>query len=580
MAASSAVSGGRSKRRRGLYALAATLCGLLPLLLLELGLRLGGFGEAAGYRDPLVGFSRLSSLFVLDDDGETYHTARSHLLLFERQEFAAEKPADAYRVFCLGGSTVRGRPYTVETAFPQWLQIELDARAGGRPIEVVNCGGLSYASYRLTYILEEVLAYEPDLIVIATGHNEFLEDRTYGDLKHRSGLRSWAEDRLQQLKTVRLLQELVRSEGAGSASDGRSVLPELVDPKLDQASGFASYHRDDAWAAAVHAHFDRSVRSMLALCRRGDVPVVLVLLGANLRDCPPFKSEHRPGITLDQEREWQTLFEEGRMLEESSPEAALEVWKRALAIDDEYALLRFQVARILDRLGRREEAAGHYLAAKDFDVCPLRMLEPFAATLEAIAAESGVPLVDARRRIETAAEGLPGNDWYMDHVHPTIGAHQLIAADLAALLADILSLGGWSEDDRRIARRRHLEHLEPNYLLKGYERVQWLENWSRRQRLLDETLPRHAASHVRYGHRLWDFADREQAVGHYRSALDEDAQLAASLLLRRCEDLSGQGRPGEAGELLDWLDKQEVASADEIAAAHRRISTAAGARSE
>ena len=52
------------------------------------------------------------------------------------------------------------------------------ARPTIRPWQVVNCGGVSYASYRLTPILEEVLTYQPDLMIVCTGHNEFLEARS------------------------------------------------------------------------------------------------------------------------------------------------------------------------------------------------------------------------------------------------------------------------------------------------------------------------------------------------------------------------------------------------------------------
>ena len=52
---------------------------------------------------------------------------------------------------------------------------------------MINCGGVSYASYRLGPILDEVLGYEPDLIMLYTGHNEFLEARTYPRLIEPAG---------------------------------------------------------------------------------------------------------------------------------------------------------------------------------------------------------------------------------------------------------------------------------------------------------------------------------------------------------------------------------------------------------
>ena len=72
-----------------------------------------------------------------------------------------------FRIFGLGGSTVHGRPYENDTSFLKWMELELSGRDSTRDYETVNCGGLSYASYRLTTLLSEVLQYDPDLIVIA-----------------------------------------------------------------------------------------------------------------------------------------------------------------------------------------------------------------------------------------------------------------------------------------------------------------------------------------------------------------------------------------------------------------------------
>jgi tetratricopeptide (TPR) repeat protein len=554
------------RRRRRLYIGAAIVCGLLPVLALEAGLRLTDIGEEVTYQDSLVGFSRVSPLFECRDEEGVYRTARSHQVLFEEQQFAIEKPADGIRIFVLGGSSVRGRPYTTQTGFPRWLELELAARDPDHTYEVVNCGGLSYASYRLRHILEEVLEYEPDLIVLATGHNEFLEDRTYEDLKQRSWLRSSVEDQLHRLRTVRVVRELVHGNDAPTAEDERTILPELVEARLDQASGYGSYHRDDEWSAQVHHHFHRSIEAMVAMCRETEVPIVLVLLGSNVRDCPPFKSEHRPGLSLDEEQAWQAEFDRAGALEESDPQQALEHFQAAAQIDDEHALLRFRIARLLDRLGHIDEATGHYLAARDRDVCPLRMPESFAASLRKIAERTATPLVDGRGLIEAESDAnLPGNDWYMDHVHPTIGGHQLIAEALTASAEDLvnaISLNPWSNDERRDARRRHLQSLGEIYLTNGYERVNWLESWAQRRRLLEDTLPRTPAAHLRYGHREWDFARHEHAWEQYRTAIEADLQMLRPLKVR-IRQLIAQGRPTEAAQLVQRLIECERVPPDE-----------------
>ena len=48
--------------------------------------------------------------------------------------------------------------------------------------EVINAGLLSYGSYRVAMVMEELITYEPDLFIVYTGHNEFLERRTYKEI--------------------------------------------------------------------------------------------------------------------------------------------------------------------------------------------------------------------------------------------------------------------------------------------------------------------------------------------------------------------------------------------------------------
>ena len=66
------------------------------------------------------------------------------LKLFESTRFSFAKGSDTKRIFCLGGSTTQGEPYKPPTAFPAWLQRNLELIAPSQRWEAINCGGLSY----------------------------------------------------------------------------------------------------------------------------------------------------------------------------------------------------------------------------------------------------------------------------------------------------------------------------------------------------------------------------------------------------------------------------------------------------
>ena len=548
-----------ARSRRRWFRFAAVLAGLAPLVALELGLRVFGAARPDDAPDPFAGFAREIPLF--ERDGGVYRTSRARAPFIAPQEFAAAKPPGAFRAFCFGGSTVYGHPYTGDTAFPQWLELELAGSDPSRPWQAINCGGISYASYRIAPMVKEVLHYQPDLIIVATGHNEFLEDRTYHSLKTRSGFRTWLQRQAYSLHTVTLARRwLVRDRPGpppdGAATDGGGELPPHLVTRLDFASGYASYRRDDPWWQTVAAQFDESVRQIVADCQAAHVPVLLVRLGSNLRDCPPYKSEHGAGLAPGPEADWQAAFDLATAAEKADPAQALRHYLAAAALDPEHALLNFRIARLLDRLGRPAEALPYFEKARDADICPLRITAPLEQALLRIAGETHTPLVDAARLIAARSPGgIPGYDWYVDHVHPTIGGHQLIARAIAAQLRARGALppaAAWSDAARRETYASHLASLGPAYLADGKRRVVWLENWAKRQKLAAETAPTDAAGFARLAFCRLELGDEDAAGAALKEALARDATVAG-LVRDRAAELSAEGRPDSAAALLRRL---------------------------
>ena len=119
----------------------------------------------------------------IDAAGDSYlATSPSKVRWFNPQRFPKKKASRTYRIFSLGGSTTYGRPYDDNASFSGWLRELLVPADPSRTWEVINAGGISYASYRVAAVMEELIQYEPDLFIIYTGHNEFLERRTYRTL--------------------------------------------------------------------------------------------------------------------------------------------------------------------------------------------------------------------------------------------------------------------------------------------------------------------------------------------------------------------------------------------------------------
>jgi len=480
------------RRRRWAFRIAAVLLGLSVIGIAEATFRITGWGRPTEYPDPYVGFSEVHPLFVRDETAGVYRIPDSRRGFFAAESFPAKKGSDTYRIFCLGGSTVQGRPYSKPTAFTTWLELSLNAGDDRREWEVVNCGGISYASYRLTPILKECLQYQPDLFIICTGHNEFLEDRTYEHIKHAPQLVSVPARHLSRLHTVTLLRSAVsRITGSGgNVSKDRPVLKGEVDALLDYRDGLRAYKRDETWRAGVVEHFGFNLRRMIALADAADVPVVLVLPPSNLRDTPPFKSQHKDDLTNTELKRWKELTDRARTLYRKDLPQAMTLLERAVEIDELHAATVYELGRCYDALWRKTrnpddhaKAKAAYLKARELDICPLRMIQLLEEMMRKVAQETETPLIDAHKRLQDdVPDGILGNQLLVDHIHPSpILGHRRIAHALAKLLEKqgvFRPSERWPEK-REQAFGRHLKQLDDLYFPHGQRTLRALRAWAK-----------------------------------------------------------------------------------------------------
>ncbi|MBN2474046.1 MAG: tetratricopeptide repeat protein [Pirellulales bacterium] len=479
------LKGVRRLRLRGIvFRLAAVVLGLAPFIVAEAVFAVLDWGRPAYDEDPFVGFSAAQPLFVLSDDGTRYEIPRSRQVFFRPESFAAQKADDEFRIFCLGGSTVQGRPFAVETSFTTWLEIDLEAADPKRRWEVVNCGGVSYASYRLVPILEEVLGFDPDLIILYTGHNEFLEDRTYAHIKHLPRVVAGPCELASQTRTYTLLRrayvQLLGVSDAG-AEDGRPILGPETEAMLEYRGGLDQYERDDKWRRDVIEHFCYNLDRMVQIAHDAGVPVLLVNPVCNLRDCAPFKAQHRDHLTDDQLRRWESLVSRAGEVQRTDLRRAVRLLQEAAAIDDQHAGAHYRLAKCYDALGMLDQARESYLQAKELDVCPLRILEPMNQAVLETADRTATPVLDVRKIFEDLSQGgIPGGYLLVDHVHPSIAGHRRIAD---ALTDELTARGivdpvpGW-EKTRDQKAEEHLGSLSDLYFAQGQERLESLRGWT------------------------------------------------------------------------------------------------------
>ncbi len=470
-------------RRRFAFRFIAVLIGLSPLLATELVLRVGGMGFVSDAQDPYVGLDGVQPLFQLNRENNRFEIPESRQTFFRPESFPAKKGPHDFRIFCLGGSTVQGRPYAIETSFTTWLQLSLQAAEPSRNWDVINCGGVSYASYRLAPILREVLSYDPDLFIIYTGQNEFLEDRTYYAIKSSPRWLTVAHGWLTRLRTFNALRAVwlrVFQRATKAESEDRARLPDEVAALLDYRGGLEQYHRDDAWRDGCVAHFEFNLRRMVLLAEQAGIPVILVNPVTNLKDCPPFKYSHRDDLSSDDQQRCEELWSmaKARSTELDQRIALLQL---ALDTDDRHAGMHFHLGKCYYSKEDFTNAKRQFIRAKDEDICPLRIIEPMHDVIFLVAGDSSATIVDARQLFEELTpDGIPGDEWLVDHVHPSIRGHQRLAARLVDEMVRRRMLVPQMEWKARRDRLylQNFESLDALYYLRGQKRLEGLQRWA------------------------------------------------------------------------------------------------------
>lgn len=469
-------------KRRIAFRIAAVCLGLGVVLLAEVLCHAFGWGLPENTDDPFVGFESVVPLFVPGEDGSTMKIAEGRLRFFAPDSFPARKPGNTFRIFCLGGSTVQGRPFSIETSFTTWLTQSLSAADPTRNWEVVNCGGVSYASYRLVPILQECLAYEPDLFIVCTGHNEFLEDRTYAAVKSPASVQRL----LGHSRLFTLMRAAVQPDRNQRA---KFLLEQDVQARLDYRGGLDLYKRDDDWRRGVIRHFKTNLTRMTQACESADVPLLFLLPPSNLADSPPFKSQPDPQVA-NQTRE---LVSTAAEYYRTDLPAAIEKLRQACDLDPRCAVHLYELGRACEAAGRIDEARRYLIQARDEDICPLRMISSLEQSMTAVADDADVPLLNLHAFLESRSkQPILGDGMLVDHIHPSFRGHQLIADQLVRELTRQGSLAptsGW-EDRAAAAHAAHFDSLDSLYFLKGQRTLESLREWARgRGRNLPE-LPR------------------------------------------------------------------------------------------
>jgi tetratricopeptide (TPR) repeat protein len=501
------------------------VAGVRPLLLTE---------------DPFVGFADNVPQFVPDirpDGTPILRTANNKRGLFNYQEFPLRKSGNSYRIFCMGGSTTYGRPYFDDVSFCGWLRAYLQAADPTRNWEVINAGGVSFASYRVARLMNELKQYQPDLFIVYSGQNEFLEQRSYSGLIDQPDWLINLNASLSGTRVYTALAELIEAVQPDSLQQAkaRSQLSGEVDEILNHTIGPQSYQRDDPLKQHILTHYRLNLLRMVKIARSVDAGILFVQPAINLKDMSPFKSAHRDGLDEPALQAWQSLYARaGELAAAGDAAAALALYREALALDDRYAELHYRMGQALFSLGRYDESEQAFQRAVEEDIAPLRILGAMQRSVAEVAAEEGVPLVDFPEILRAAyhreyPHAVFGKEYFVDHVHTSMEGYRLLGL---ALFDELVDAGiarpdsTWNAARRDAVREAVIASLDPRDAGRSMVNLGKVLGWAGKfeeaydsfQRAL-EILGPHPAVYYGLASALYSLGKPDEAVRYYQATL-------------------------------------------------------------
>jgi len=329
----------------------------------------------------------------------------------------ADKPAGTYRIFVLGESAAMGDPDPAY-AFSRYLEVMLRKRYPSVNFEVVNTGSVAVNSHVLLPLSKGLAKQRPDLFIIYSGNNEVVGPYGPGTALTSSGMRLPVIRTSIFLRSTRVGQLLTKLGAQKKEWGGMEM---FLDKQVPADSPLMKY---------TYANFEANLRDTIAVARAAGARVIVSTVATNLKDCAPFASMHREGLSPEDLRSWNALMQQGTELENArSYDEALKVYQAADKIDDRYAELQFRMARSSLMLGDYAGAREHFQRSRDLDTLRFRADSRINEINRSVASSAeGTELVDAEDVFSKAsANGIVSSDLVYEHVHMTPLANYVLA---------------------------------------------------------------------------------------------------------------------------------------------------------
>jgi hypothetical protein len=383
----------------------------------------------------------VGGLPTTEDPGATWRIPAS-LELPELPTRFPDPPDDrTIDIAVLGESSAEGVP------FHKWLSIgkvvgwQLEKVIPARPVRLkvlARSGDTLLAQHHALVNLE----HRPELLIVYCGHNEFASrlfwsrDRRYYLDADQPG---WAESLFNQAVGLSSVCGLIREEW----NQCKIALPPAPIDKRSPVDLPAYTHVE---YTALLADFRERLEAIVTYAHNLGSLVVLIAPPGNDAGYDPNRSVLPPATPGAKREEFARAVLKARLFEIKDLNASILKYRSLVAAQPAFAEVHYRLAQLLEKTGEWDEAYQHYVAARDCDGYPQRILSSFQAIYREVAARHDVILIDGQAYFHAIAHhGLLDDDLFQDAMHPSLRGEIALAQAVLQRLADRRAFGWPSE---------------------------------------------------------------------------------------------------------------------------------------
>lgn len=465
-------------RHRLIGVIASIVFCILTLAVFELALRVAGYGYTTAFfvKHPAAGPANVV-------ENQQFAWRFMPVTLARRPEpivLPIQKPEKTCRIFVFGESAAIGDPAPA-FGFSRILDVLLRERYPSIRFEVVNTAFTAINSHVIVPIARDAQRFGGDFWLVYMGNNEVIGPFGSGTVFGKQSPPLPVIRASLAIKTTKIgqlldaaAQRLVPSPEARKGWGG-------MDMFLEQ-----QVRRDDPRLMTLHDHFRKNLTDIIGLGTGSGAKVIVSTMVSNLKDCPPFGSMHRPGLSDGQLKDWEKLYSLATAAEQNRNfSEAIRNYALAAQIDNEFAELHFRWGRCSLATGNLDDAKVHFVLARDLDTLRFRTDSHLNELIRQIAGGSisgPVRLMDAEKEFNARSpDQIAGSQFLYEHVHFTFAGNYLLARLFADQIATFLSAAEtkaassnaqWlSESDcaARLAYTDTQRYEIANLLLRRYE---------------------------------------------------------------------------------------------------------------